>query len=249
MTVDAGVALAFLLVLARTSAWVMAIPLLAGVPGTARLAVALSLAVFVAPTVHPAVPGDPLTLLALVGGQVVLGLAMGWLTGLLFHAFSMAGSMIDASSGFAIGAMLDPVSGAQASVYGRLTNLVLVTIMVVTNAHLTLFAGFTRTFAALPPDHFPLLGGAGAQVLGRAAGGLMVAAVEIAAPVLGALFLTEVALAVAARFAPQANVFAIGLPVKVMVSLLAMGTTLVLLPPHLPGLLDGGLRLAGRVLR
>lgn len=249
MQVDAGIALAFLLVLARTSAWVMTIPLLAGVPGMARLTVALSLAVFVAPMVHPTVPADALSLLAALLGQVVIGLAMGWLTGLLFHAFQVAGSLVDASSGFAIGAMLDPVSGVQSSVYGRLTNLVVVTILVVTNAHVTLFAGFVRTFSALPPDHFPVLDGGGAVVLGQAAAGLMVAAVEIAAPVLGALFLTEVALAVAARFAPQANVFAIGLPVKMMVSLLAMGTTLVLLPAHLPGILDGGLRVAGRVLR
>ena len=248
MTLDTAVVLSFLLVLARTTAWVMTIPLLTGVPGMARLTVALSLSLFVTPLVRPSVPGDPLALAAVVLGQVLLGLAMGWLTGLLFHAFQMAGSLIDASSGFSLGAMFDPVSGVQASVYGRLTHMLLLVVLVVSNGHLTLFAGFVRTFSAVPPDHFPLLTGSG-PTLAHAVGGLMVAALEIAAPVLGALFLTEVALALAARFAPQANVFAIGLPLKVLVSLLAMGITLILLPAHVPGILDGGFRLAGQVIR
>ena len=248
MTIDAAVAVAFVLVLARTSAWVLTIPLLTGVPGVGRLSVALGLSVFVTPLVHPQVPGDPLGFGVTVLGQVVMGLAMGWLTGLLFHAFQMAGSLVDASSGLSLGAMLDPVSGVQTSVYGRLTHLLFVTVLVVTDAHVALFGGFVRTFAAVPPDHFPLLGG-GPGSLGSAVGGLMVAAMEIAAPVLGARFLTEVALALAGRFAPQANVFAVGLPAKVLVSLLAVGTTLVLLPPRVPGLVEAGMRVAGSVLR
>jgi flagellar biosynthetic protein FliR len=190
VTIDAAVAVAFVLVLARTSAWVMSIPLLTGVPGIARLAVALALSVFVTPMVHPDPPGDPLGFAVVVLGQVLMGLAMGWLTGLLFHAFHMAGSLIDAASGLSLGAMFDPVSGVQVSVYGRLTHLLFVTVLVVTDAHIALFGGFVRTFSAIPPDHFPILGGSGPLSLGAAVGGLMVAALEIAAPVLGALFLT-----------------------------------------------------------
>jgi flagellar biosynthetic protein FliR len=77
----------------------------------------------------------------------------------------------------------------------------------------------------------------------------MLAALEIGAPILGALFLTEVALAMAARMAPQANIFAVGLPLKVVVSILAMGTGLVLLPSHLPGLLENGMSLANDLFK
>src|SRR5581483_7793849 len=157
--------------------------------------------------------------------------------------FEMAGSMIDASSGMAIASQLDPVSGNQNAVYARFTNVLFMTLLVVTNAHLTLVAGFVRSFSAVPADQFPVLSAGSAGMAGRAVAELMVAALEIAAPVLGALFLTEVALALAARFAPQANVFAVGLPLKMLVSLLAMGTALVLLPSRVPGLVANGVQL------
>ena len=246
MTVDLTVLTAFILVLARTTAWVVTTPFMGGkaLPSIAKMAVAISLSVFVTPMVHPDnIPSDVVNFAGIALGQVLIGLGLGWVTGLFLHAFEMAGTMVDAQTGFSIGAIFDPISGAQASIYARFNSMLFVVLLFVTNAHLTLLAGFIRSFAALPADRFPMFGMAGPAVMGRAISQLLVAAVQIAAPVLGALFLTEVALAMAARFAPQANVFAVGLPLKVMVSLLAMGSALILLPHHLPGLVDNGLHL------
>lgn len=250
MNIDAAVVAAFLLVLARTSAWVMTSPIMAGkaLPGMAKMAVAISLSLFVVPQVDATkVPSDILPFAGIVLGQVLIGLGLGWVMGFFLHAFEMAGTMVDTQSGFSIGAIFDPISGAQVSLYGRFNQMLFLVLLFITNAHLTMVGGFIRSFGALPADKFPVIGLAGPAAAGAAMSQLMVAALEIAAPVLGALFLTEVALAMAARFAPQANVFQVGLPLKVMVSLLAMGTALILLPRHLEGLVDGGLHLAEQV--
>jgi flagellar biosynthetic protein FliR len=252
MNLDVAVVAAFVLVLARTTAWVVTAPIMAGraLPNLAKLSVAISLSLFVVPQVKAAdVPSDPLAFFGIALGQVLIGLGLGWVTGLFLNAFEMAGSMVDAASGFSIGAIFDPVSGAQASIYARFNQMLFLVLLFVTNAHLTLIAGFLRSFRALPADKFPMFGVSTPNAIGGAVSQLMVAALEIGAPILGALFLTEVALALAARFAPQANVFAVGLPLKVMVSILAMGTALVLLPPHLPGLLDSGLGLANDLFK
>lgn len=252
MTLDPTLLAAFLLVLARTSAWVLTAPFMAGkaLPGLAKLAFALSLSVFIAPTVQAdKVPSDVVNFAGIALGQVLIGLALGWATGLFLHAFEMAGTMVDAQSGFSIGAIFDPISGAQVSIFGRFNQMLFLVLLFVTNAHLTLIGGFVRSFSALPADVFPVLGLAGPGAAGAAVSQLMVAALEIAAPVLGALFLTEVALAMASRFAPQANVFSVGLPLKVMVSFLAMGSALILLPRHLPGLLEGGMRFSEQVFK
>ncbi|HVV35274.1 MAG TPA: flagellar biosynthetic protein FliR [Acidimicrobiales bacterium] len=252
MTLDSAVVAAFVLVLARTSAWVVTAPIMAGkaIPSLAKLAVAISLSLFVVPQVHPAsVPSEPILFAGVAVGQVLIGLALGWVTGLFFNAFEMAGSMIDAASGFSIGAIFDPITGSQASIYARFNQMLFMALLFVTNAHLTLVAGFLRSFKALPADKFPVLGISTPGALGTAVSQLMVSALEIGAPILGALFLTEVALAIAARFAPQANIFSLGLPLKVMVSVLAMGTALVLIPPHLPGLLDSGMSLANDLFK
>lgn len=255
MAVDLTLLGAFLMVLARTSAWVMAAPVFGvrGAGALGRLGLSLALSVFLAPLVarEAAIPADTVTFVAVAAGQIVVGLALGWVTGLLLHAFEVAGHVIDLSSGFSVGTVLDPVSGAQAAVFSRFANLLFIVLFFATGSHETVLEGFVRSFRAVPAGHLPLLGGASGSVpggVGSAVGMLLVAALEVGGPVLGALFLTEVVLAVAARFAPQANVFLIGLPAKVLVTLLAMGSALVLLPGRVTGLVEASVRLGQRFL-
>lgn len=254
MAVDITLLGTFLMVLARTSAWVMAAPVFgirgAGAPG--RLGLSLALSVFLTPLVapHASVPADTVPFVAVAAGQIVVGLALGWVTGLLLHAFEVAGHLIDLSSGFSVGTILDPVSGVQAAVFSRFTNLLFVVLFFATGSHETVLEGFVRSFQAVPAGHLVLFGG-GTDVPGGVGGAvavLMVAALEVGAPVLGALFLTEVVLAVAARFAPHANVFLVGLPAKVLVTLLAMGSALVFLPGRVTSLVEASVRLGQRLV-
>lgn len=252
MALDLTILGAFLMVLARTSAWVMAAPVFGvrGAGALGRLGLSLALSVFLAPLVaeKAAIPADTIPFVLAAAGQVLVGLALGWATGLLLHAFEVAGHAIDLSSGFSVGTLLDPVSGAQAAVFSRFANLLFIVLFFATDSHQTVVEGFVRSFEAVPAGQFPALGAGAVEGLGRAVGTLLLAALEVGAPVLGALFLTEVVLAVAARFAPQANVFLIGLPAKVLVTLLAMGSALVFLPGRVALLVEGSVRLGARLL-
>ncbi|RDJ93635.1 type III secretion protein [Lacticaseibacillus rhamnosus] len=62
----------------------------------------------------------------------------------------------------------------------------------------------------------------------RAVGGdpQLAVAGEVAAPVLLALILTDVAFGVVSRVVPQLNVFAVGFPMKIIVGLLVVGVSL-----------------------
>src|SRR5581483_8619313 len=252
MNLDLAVVAAFVLVLARTSAWVVAAPVFSarGLSSIGRLALALGLSLFLAPIVVTGrtLPTDVAPFAGLVLGQVLVGLLLGWATGLLLHAFEAAGTAIDTASGLSIGSLLDPVTGTPAAVFARLTNMVFLALLFATNAHHALIEGFVRSFGAVPIDRFPVLGESGALAAGHAVTGILLAALEIGAPVLGALFLTEVALALTSRFVPQANVFAVGLPVKVLVALLAAGGALVFFPTRLTGLLDHSRRTGATLL-
>ena len=72
------------------------------------------------------------------------------------------------------------------------------------------------------------------------------AAVEIAAPVIVVLFTTQILLALLAKSAPQINVFVFGMPLQILVALLAVGLALVALPGDVTNLVgqrdDPGLR-------
>ena len=246
MAIDVSLLGVFLLVLARTGAWVLAAPVFStrGLSSIGRLALAIALSLFLAPLVQKGttVPNDTIPFVLAAVGQVAVGLLLGWGTGLLLHAFEAAGATIDLSSGFSMAALLDPISGNNGAVFARFANLLFVTLFFATNAHDAVLAGFARSFDAVPANQFPGFAGDAASSVAHAVSGLLLAAIQIGAPVLGALFLTEVGLAIASRFAPQANVFMLGLPAKVIVTLLAMGTALVVLPNHLPGLIGSAMR-------
>lgn len=252
LPVSADTLSVFLLVLMRTTSWAVVVPLLTprGIPPVARLGLAVGLAVFLTPIVPAAtVPQDIFGFLTAGIGQVAIGLALGLLTAIVLSAVEVAGSLADYASGFSYGAILDPVNGAQSAAFARLTSITFMALLFVTDGYQSIVAGFVGSFRALPVDHVPTLSTGAASLLGDALSGVFVTALQIGAPLLGVLFLTEVALALASRFVPQANALVVGLPVKSLVAMSAAGAMLALLPARVPGLVDPAVRLGGMVLR
>jgi flagellar biosynthetic protein FliR len=85
--------------------------------------------------------------------------------------------------------------------------------------------GLARTYELVPMLATPSIGRLTAGVTG-AFGSIFGAALEVAAPVLLALVLTDVAFGVVSRVVPQLNVFAVGFPLKIIVGLLVVGVSL-----------------------
>ncbi|MCW2599367.1 MAG: flagellar biosynthetic protein FliR [Frankiales bacterium] len=242
----------FLLVLARTGAWVITAPVLSakGMSSIGRLSAALALALFVTPmTPASQVPADLPNYIAAALGQVVVGLVLGMLTNLLFSAFEVAGTLADLSGGFSYASIVDPMSGQPAAAFSRLFSVCFSAIFFASEAYASVVGGFVRSFKGIPLGHFPSLASGTATTLGHAATQILLSAFEVAAPLLGVLFLTDVALSFAARFVPQANALSLALPVKTLIALTTAGTTLALLPAHAAQLLDPSLRLPFEVLR
>lgn len=242
----------FLLVLARTGAWVITAPVLSarGMSPIGRLAAAVALALFVTPLMDGvSAPEELPAYLTAVLAQVAIGLVLGFLTNLLFAAFEVAGSLADLSGGFSFAQIVDPLSGQPAAAFSRLFTVCFSAIFFVSDAYQVVLGGFVQSFQGLPLDHLPSLADGTAGALGHAATRVMLSALEVAAPLLGVLFLTDVALGLAARFVPQANAMALAMPVKTLVALAAAGATLALLPAHAARLLDPAVQLPLEVLR
>lgn len=253
INVDAAVITTFLLVLARTSAWVVTGPLtnLQGVPQLAKVGFSVALSVFLTPLMlKGGNPPDGLgEFIQLAAVQIAIGLALGFLSNLPLAAVQIAGSLSDFFAGFSMGALLDPVTGVQAAVFSRLTSMTFLAMMFATDAYQTIVRGFTHSFTALPVASLPHVSGEGAVVVTQALGRAFVAALEIGAPLLGVLFLTDVAVAIAARFVPQANALQLSLPLKALVALTCAGLMLAMLPGHMDGLVGDSLTVPGAVLR
>jgi flagellar biosynthetic protein FliR len=101
--------------------------------------------------------------------------------------------------------------------------------------------GFATSYQGLPVGgEVPVdqLGG----VLIQAVSMMFLAALQIAGPMVAVLLLADVALALLSRAAPALNIFAIGFPVKIMLTLAMLGLTFPLLPPALDALLEQATR-------
>ncbi|HJN93691.1 MAG TPA: flagellar biosynthetic protein FliR, partial [Dehalococcoidia bacterium] len=98
-------------------------------------------------------------------------------------------------------------------------------IFFLVNAHHQVIAGLFGTFDILPLNTFSgdeLNITAMIQISAQ----MFISAVQIALPIVAALFMTDVALAVIARTMPQLNVLIVGMPVKIAVGLLMLMTAL-----------------------
>jgi flagellar biosynthetic protein FliR len=236
--------LGLLLGVVRSATWLIISPPFSTrmIPGRVKAVIAVALALPVAPRLSADLP--ELAVPALVGAvvlQVVTGAALGFLTYLVFAAVQAAGDLIDLFGGFALSAVYDPLSMSQNSVFGRIHQLLALTLLFATNAHLMIIRGFLTSYDAIPVTE-----GIDIDRLGPAlvtgVGSFFLSALEIAAPLVAVLFLADVGLGLLTRVSPQLNAFSLGFPIKILVTLALIGFTFPLLPGVVENLAEVGTR-------
>jgi flagellar biosynthetic protein FliR len=229
----------FMFALVRTSAFfVLAPPFNSrNIPRRIKIGLAAGISLVLAPKL----PANQVSLDAsyLVTGavtQMCTGLALGMITMILMQAVGLAGQLIDTFGGFTMSMAMDPMLNAQSSIFGRFYSLIGTTMLFAINGHLMIVKGFLTSFDAVP------LSGLGMQnfrdLLLKETGMLMLAACEIAGPLLGAYFLTEIALGFLGKAAPQMNIIQFGFPLKILLTVLMVGAALPIIPGAMHTLVD-----------
>jgi flagellar biosynthetic protein FliR len=243
--VEPSALVGFCLMLVRAGAWVSICPPfnMPSIPVRVRAGFAVALALVLANRV-----GDEVVSIStpsLVGAmftQLLAGFALGFFVFVIFSVVQSAGELIDLQVGFSLGGVIDPLSGNNSTPIGRLHQLLGLAILFAINGHIIVTRAFIRSVEVAP---FGELSTAGlAEALARLFAVLLAASIEIALPVLTALFCTEVALGFLGKAAPQLNILVIGFAVKSMIAFALLGATLVLLPEAVESLLGRGLRAA-----
>ncbi|HWE09026.1 MAG TPA: flagellar biosynthetic protein FliR [Solirubrobacteraceae bacterium] len=219
----------FFLVLARVSPLFVLAPLFSSamMPPKVRSVVAVGLAIGLTPiAVHgQPIPTDPLAVTGLLVIQLLVGLAFAIAVGAVFAAIEAAGSITDLVAGFSYGSIVDPVDNTQGGVMSTLYGLVGLAMFVAIGGDAWTLRGMARTFTLVPLTKAPRIGSLTSGVE-QAAASIFVSALEVAAPVLLALLITDVAFGMVSRIVPQLNVFAVGFPMKVGVAMLVVSAAL-----------------------
>ena len=220
---------AFFIVLARVTPLFFIAPMFSSkmIPRRVKAVVAVALAFGLAPVashgVH--VPDQPLAIAGLIVQSMLVGLAFAFVVAAVFAALSHAGAIIDGSAGFSFGGTVDPINGTQSGVLTHLYNTVGVIIFITIGGDAWMLRGIARTFTLIPLDkgpQIPSLVGAASSAFGQ----IFVGAIELAAPAMLALLVTDVAFGMVSRVVPQLNVFAVDFPMKVGVALLVVAGSL-----------------------
>jgi flagellar biosynthetic protein FliR len=235
---------ALLLATARAAGFVLVAPPFntRAVPGPVKGALALALSVALVDRVAPGLP-EPSTgfLVVTAVSEVAIGAALGFVVQLFFTAVQFAGELIDVTGGFTLQPAYDPLAMTMNSVMGKLHSLLATTLLFTSGGHLMLVRGLATSYEGLPVS-----GGYPAESIGEvvttAFSLMFLAALQIAGPMVAVLMLADVALALLSRAAPALNIFAIGFPVKILLTLTLLGLTFPLLPSALDALLEQATR-------
>ncbi|MHB9037018.1 MAG: flagellar biosynthetic protein FliR [Armatimonadota bacterium] len=214
----------FLLVLARVGGIFTSAPIFGNVnvAPNVRICMALALTFVFLPMAQVGnAPFDFIPFFFAIVKEALIGVLMGFLASLMFAAIQMAGSFIDLSMGFGFAQVVDPMTKEQSAVLGQLQNLAATLVFLAVNGHHIMIRGLAESFGILPLGQMAFSPESAAGML-QIFGTIFMAALRIAAPVVGAIFLTDVSLGILARTVPQLNVFVVGFPAKLTVGLVAM---------------------------
>ncbi len=219
----------FFLVLARVAPLFVVAPVFSSsmLPPKARSVGAVGLAIGLTPlAVHgQRIPTDPLSVAGLLAEQILIGLAFSFAVGAVLYAVQAAGGLNDMLSGFSFGALVDPINGNPGGVMTSLYGLIGMALFIAIGGDAWMLRGLARTFALVPlAGAAPIAGiASGAE---QALGMVFIGAVEVAAPVLLAMVVTDIAFGMVSKVVPQVNVFGVGFALKVGVAMLVVAASL-----------------------
>ena len=215
----------FLLILGRWGGMIMLAPVFGarGVPAEVRVALTTGFAVVLYPLIfatHPVIPDELLAYAALMVKEVFVGLTIGFVIYAMMAILQGAGQVIDFKIGFHMGASIDPVYGSQTPMMGNFQIILATMFLLASNLHHYLIAAMVKSYAyiSINPSFTPISGAYFTKLLAQ----VFTLSVQMAAPIIGAILVTDIGVGLLVRTVPQLNIFSIAFPVKIIVGFIVL---------------------------
>jgi flagellar biosynthetic protein FliR len=212
------------------------------VPVSIKVSLGVLLAAIMAPAI-PALPAaDPMSMAGflILVQELLVGLALGFSMRIVFAAIEMAGELSSLTMGLGFASFFDPMTAGRSSAVSQFLTLVATMAFLAANAHLVLLQALAESFITLPVSSTPISVGAPLE-LARWGARIFSAGLQLSLPIVAALLITNVALGILTRAAPQLNIFGIGFPVSLGVGLLVLSLTLPYLGTPILNLFNQGI--------
>ncbi len=212
----------------------------ASLPTRTRLICGLAVAAAIAPGIDPLridpASGEGLLVLA---EQMLIGYAMGLSLRLVFSAIDLAGNALSMQMGLGFATTYDPTSSSQTPVISEFIGILGLLTFLAIDGHLMVLSTLMESFRVLPVGMMPHK----ASWANIANAGTIVfsAGLLLALPIVVTLLITNTAIAVLGRVAPQLNIIAIGFPITISIGFIALFVCLPYFVPPLLALYEQGL--------
>jgi type III secretion protein T len=216
----------------RMLAMMMVFPLLptAMFPALLRNSVAISLVLITCPlslSQIGATPPSPLSWLLLIGKEVLIGAAIGWVFALLVWSLESVGALIDIQTGSNNGAIFDPINNESGGPWAPFMRSVAIVLFLSYGGLMVMLGCLYRSYIEWPITSFypPSLDHFESWSIDRLKA-LLASTASLATPVIGVLLVVEMGIGLVNRAVPQLNVFTFSMPIKGAVAVVAVLLTM-----------------------
>jgi len=153
--------------------------------------------------------------------ELLIGFVLGFIAIIAFSAISMAGQLIDTHLGFGLVHIFDPQSGMQVSLMGKFKSTLAIIIFFTIDGHHTLIDILVESFDIIPVGNIRLEPAIALGIVELFVN-YFVLALVIAIPIIAASIIVEMVFGIIVRTVPQMNIFVLGIPIKIVIGLIAL---------------------------
>jgi flagellar biosynthesis protein FliR len=184
----------------------------------------------------------------MLGGEFLVGLVMGIALQFVFEGVELAGQIAGFQVGHSLANLINPLSDVDTPLLANYYQMIALLIFLRLDADHWLLRGLAKSFDYCPPGSVTATSGM-AELLARAAGGMLVMGVQIALPTLLVTMLIDLALGLVGRASPQLPVMLVGISVKTVVAFVVIMGTLRFWPGLIERYFGAALGTTERLLR
>lgn len=203
-----------------------------GIPGRAKI----GFAVFFSLIMYHVLPEQELEYATVIGYAVIVlkegitGLLIGFMANVCSSIILFAGTIIDQNLGLSMATEYDPTTQSQITVSGNLYNYLVLLLLLASHLDTYLIQAMVDTYTLIPIGGQTFKTDEMLSTMTTFMADSFVIGFRIALPVFACIMILNCVLGIMAKVAPQLNMFAVGMQLKLLLGFAVMLVTVGLLP-------------------
>ena len=224
----------FLLIFVRISCFVYVAPFLGQSEVPRQVKIGLS--AFVSLLLYNVLQRPELNYTDVIGYAVIVfqegitGLLIGFSANICNSIVLFAGNIIDMDIGLSMATIFNPETNSETTISGNFYQKIIILILMASNMHLYIMRAIGDSFSVIPIGGTQFNWQHIADTLGTYMCDMGVIGFRIYLPFFACVMILNCILGIMAKVAPQMNMFAVGMQLKVLVGFAVMFLTVILLP-------------------